>query len=342
MSYKYYYKKSKTKLVSARLVPPEPIIVTVIGGGFDTRVISFTAESQDAIITGGGFGSVFSSFGGSDIDGGSFLTSFSSSVQANNEALVIGRGFATEFVIAGQGIIDVNAVGGGFSTEFSAYDAARVKGGAFNSSLLSAVEASDLVSIVGNGFTQSVIIVGVGNESANITGRGFSSSLFYNNVIGGGFDTRPIIAVINDVSRGGSFVMNIHTNEVSRYTNYDFLHIIHVGNKSYGVKSDGLYFLGGDLDIDQAINGTIELKETDFGIYQSKNVPSVYINSDESTDITSFIDGIIGGTYTSQFSGRKTKLSRKSRGRYWKLKIEKIKQLDGVEILPQKLQRRVK
>lgn len=146
--------------------------------------------------------------------------------------------------------------------------------------------------------------------------------------------------------------MNVNTAETSQYSNYNFMHIINIGNKHYGVKSDGLYLLEGTTDSGTAINGSITTKETNFisaddnkpkfSPYQSKRMNYVYLNTDTPTTITPFVDGVQKLTCTSSFGGRKTKMALGNSGRYWQFKIDGIIKLEGLELIPLALQRRIK
>lgn len=144
----------------------------------------------------------------------------------------------------------------------------------------------------------------------------------------------------SQVANAVAYNLNIHTSESTRYTGMNFLHIIAIGNQYYGVREDGLYLL--DEDTNSAINGTIVLKDTDFGEFKSKHLQYVYLNSDTKTKITPHVDGVQKtGQYTG-FGGRKCVLGLGDHGRYWQLKIENIKKLEGLEFLPELSQRRVK
>lgn len=144
------------------------------------------------------------------------------------------------------------------------------------------------------------------------------------------------------VSNAVAYVMNVHTQESTKYSNFGFLHIVNIGGKPYGVKADGLYLLEGTTDYGVAINGTVSTKETDFGSFHSKNVPTVYLNSDTLTTITPIVDAVTHPAYSSTFGGRKTLIARGVTGRYWRFKIDGIQQLEGVEFLPETRQKRVK
>jgi len=176
--------------------------------------------------------------------------------------------------------------------------------------------------------------------SASIVFSAFQSSVVYANIPFVSFAANGVgsTAINNTVA----YVLNIATEESTRYTNYDFMHIITIGGKHYGVKSDGLYLLEGDTDNGSAINGSITTKDSDHGAYASKRMAYVYMNSDSSTTITPFVDGVEKPKHASSFGGRKTKMARGNKGRYWQLKIENIVTLQGMEILPEATQRRVK
>lgn len=141
-----------------------------------------------------------------------------------------------------------------------------------------------------------------------------------------------------------AYCMNLHTNESFEWSNMAFLHIIRIGTDFYGVKSTGLYKLSSSYttDASTAINANILTKETDFGTYKSKRLQYAYLGSDSPTVITPIFDGVIKQSHASAFGGRKTKMSLKNSGRYVQLQISGIKELTGLELLPQELQRRVK
>jgi hypothetical protein len=139
-----------------------------------------------------------------------------------------------------------------------------------------------------------------------------------------------------------AYVLNMTTAETTVYSNYPFRHIIHVGGTPYGVTATGLYHLAGGSDAGVPIVGTITTKETDLGQFQSKYVPTVYLNSDTTIDVAPYVDAELKPTYKGSFDGRKCHLARGLAGRYWRFKLLNIKMLEGLEILPETKQRRVK
>jgi len=176
--------------------------------------------------------------------------------------------------------------------------------------------------------------------SASIGFPAFQSSVVYANIPFVSFAAAGMGST--DINNSVAYVLNITTEESTRYTNYDFMHIITIGGKHYGVKSDGLYLLQGDTDDGTAINGSIKTKDSDHGVYASKRLAYIYMDSESPTTITPFVDGVEKPKHASSFGGRKTKMARGNKGRYWQLKVENIVSLQGMEILPEATQRRVK
>jgi len=177
----------------------------------------------------------------------------------------------------------------------------------------------------------------------NVSGGFIETGLSYFNISGLGPVFSLSSLVSESLSNSIAYVLNVHTTESWKYTNYPFMHIIHIAGKPYGVKADGLYLLEGATDSGTAINGTVTSKDTDFGIFASKNVHEAYLNSDTATTIQPTVDGVLApSAYPSSFGGRKVDIARGLEGRYWKFKIDNIVKLEGLEITPVLRQRRVK
>jgi hypothetical protein len=72
-------------------------------------------------------------------------------------------------------------------------------------------------------------------------------------------------------------------DEVTRYTNFPFTHIVRYQNSYYGVAADGLYLLGGNTDYASptatAIPWNFETHITDFDSAMLKTVDSAYIGA---------------------------------------------------------------
>lgn len=164
----------------------------------------------------------------------------------------------------------------------------------------------------------------------------------------GGAVSTAAIAHVSGITYGGASTvglnvqntdaqcLNIRLGETTRYSNFGYDHIIHVGNTPYAVKPDGLYALTG------SVTGKILTKETDFGEFQSKRCPYVYVDGDTQVSVTAIVDGNAKIPHLSAYGGRKTHLARGNSGRYWQFKIENIVRCEGLEPLPELRQRRVK
>jgi hypothetical protein len=317
--------------------------IAISGRGFSTPfpVISVTPGFPNTV-TGQGFSTTPQIFGGAVVTGSGFTQTPTITVLANNEFTVIGRGLATQLGFSYSAPAVINVSGGGISSSPQIFGGGLVTGRGFGSALSYSALTSDTINVTGRGFGTVLSSYALAPTTITVTGNGFSSGLQHITITGQGIATFPVIQFASAFVNTEAFVMNILTNEVSRYTNYPFMHIATIGGKPYGVKADGFYPLSGILDGVAPINGTIITKDTDFGIYQSKNVPYVYLNGDDTYKVTPIVDSKNMPSVTSTFKGRKAHPGRGNKGRYWSFKIEGIQELQGVEYLPDQLQRRVK
>lgn len=150
-----------------------------------------------------------------------------------------------------------------------------------------------------------------------------------------------------------AFAYNTMHNAVTYYTNYGFDNIITVNGVNYGVKSDGLYSLGGDLDISTAIDAEFELHPTNYGTVQTKNVGYLYISSRSSGDfvVDSIADeisytnyGTIGRGAGDVFNWR-ARLGKGVKAVNWGFKVKNINgadfQIQSVDALPLEHKRKV-
>jgi len=317
--------------------------VTLGGRGFSTTFPTLTIVPELAsTITGQGFSTAPSIFGGAVVTGGGFRQAPVITVLANNEFTVTGRGLATQLGFSFSASTNGAVNGRGFSSAATILGGAVVTGRGFSSLVQASVLTSEIGVVTGRGFGSSLDSYTLAPTTITVLGGGFASGLSKITVTGQGIATYPTIQFTSASVNTEALVMNVVNNQVSRYTNYPFIHIISIGGTSYGVKADGLYLLGGSTDINTIVNGFIITAETDFGIFQSKNVPYVYLNGDDKYKVTPIVDGINKPSVSSTFKGRKAHPGRGNKGRYWAFKIEGIEHLQGVEYLPEILQRRVK
>lgn len=322
-------------------------VMYVTGASFaSTPNIQYTLPDE-IIVRGQGFATSASVHGGSVVSGAGFASSIAATVIPNNEFFVSGAGFKTTFGSSSISDAQISVRGRGFKTWASIHGGSIATGNGFQTATAITAIGNESASVTGSSFKTTFVSSAFSNTGIYARGGGFSSILRRSVVRGSGFATITRLSFEFDANYAQAFVMNLNTNEVTRYTNYPFIHVARVGNEEYGFALDGIYRLNGPLDGLTKVNGQITTKDTDFNTqdfdgFQSKNVPLLYANTDNTIKVTAIVDGAAMPRQTSQFDGRKTKLARGARGRYWAMKVENITKLQGLEFLPEKLQRRVK
>ena len=202
---------------------------------------------------------------------------------------------------------------------------------------------SNRINVSGSFLETSVAFSGTMEQRITVAGGFIDTYLAYSSVAGGFISTSLSAAGSEAITPAVAYVMNVHTTESTRYSNFPFLHIVHIGGKPYGVKADGLYLLEGATDSGAPISGSATTKCTDFGSFNSKHVNEVYLDSDTATTITPTVDDVlIAQSYPSSFGGRRVAMARGLEGRYWSFRIDGIQKLQGIEISPLIRQRKVK
>lgn len=146
------------------------------------------------------------------------------------------------------------------------------------------------------------------------------------------------------VSSVVAYAMNTKTAQLTKYTNFDFLAIIRLGNNHYGVKPNGLYKFTGNTDNGTAIDARFTTHETDYGTNKLKNVAHVYLDSEDPSYCAAIVDGVEKTEQPSSFGGRKTKLARGTLGRWWQYRIRNRNaklRVAGIEVLVEERDRRI-
>lgn len=313
----------------------------VTGGGVSWAATAVLVP-MDGAVTGQGFLANATIYGASDVTGAAFSKGLSANLVSTNEAFVTGRGFTTVPTLGLAGQWYARVTGRGFASATKVYGGASVTGGGFTATPAITLTAPWPIHITGGAFTSTLKATVVAPTSITVTGGTFKSTLWHSKVTGRGFATAPVIEFAYTPVYAEAFVMNILTTEVSRYQNYPFMHVARLGTEHYGFTSSGIYHITGTDDELTPVNGKITTMQTDFDCFQSKNVPYLYANIDLPISVTPYIDNLPGPKQNSLFSGRKVKLGRGNKGRYWYFLIENISTLYGVEYLPERIQRRVK
>jgi hypothetical protein len=180
--------------------------------------------------------------------------------------------------------------------------------------------------------------------SANIIVPAFST--LYGDLSG----VVPLVSVTGiitatSVSSELAYVMDMGIEEMTTYTNYGFDYIVRFGGQYYGIKSNGMYLLEGADDNGTSISSTVKLNDIDFGTAKRKHVPYLYLDTDNNTDITTYVDRTQISTYRSRLGNKRTKLARGPRGRDWAFEIQNVdgNKLDvrNIELFPHIRDRKV-
>lgn len=314
----------------------------VVGRTFETSPIISALETPVIGVVGKGFTSAPTIQSGATARGSSFASTLSVTYSTDNTAHVTGVQFSTNLVASVLTSENVSVIGRGFHTGPILLGAASVAGVGFTTSPAVGGVSSSKAIVTGATFSTSAVISGVMPEIATVVGTGFASGLYYSRIVGGAFSTTPVIQTEFTAEYAEAYVMNIKTNAVSRYQNFPFTHVGRIGDKYYGFDAVGIYELTGTTDTDVEVNGTIHTATLDFGVFNSKNVPYMYVNGDDEYTITGYVDDEEQPPFISGFSGRRVKLARGNKGRYWAFKIEGVSKLQGLEFMPDQLSRRVK
>ena len=95
-----------------------------------------------------------------------------------------------------------------------------------------------------------------------------------------------------------AYAVNLATSAVTHYTNFPFDNILRFGNKFYGVKSDGLFEITGDVDLAAQIAAHVKTFQTDFGSKNFKRVPYIYASCRASNGVTIGLTPDEGTTYS--------------------------------------------
>jgi hypothetical protein len=313
------------------------------GYGFDTLPI-LTGKPIESGLVGAMFGTAPQIYQAGMLEGYGFGTTPTITLNPRNEAFLEGYGFGTNFTGVWISGTNGTAAGRGFDTQAVLLGGGILTGRSFSTAADLNASAPITASLVGRSFSTTFAGRATAFETGRLIGRGFNSDLgFSASVIGRGFETLSTITATFGTDFKVAFVMNVANYQVSRYTNYPFNNIVSVYGKHYGVTEDGLHLLEGETDIDTPVVGSITSKDDDFGDMFSKNVPFAYLGCDDvDISITPTVDDVEYPTYVESFDGRKVKMARGIKGRYWRLRIDNIKKLQSMETIQETLDRRVK
>lgn len=319
-----------------------PTTLSFTGQGYVATLSATVDVNYGITFTGQGYAVVPSMFGGFILDGSGYNVTLSATLLPDYNTVFNGRGYQASLVASVPWVVPATLTGRGYVASLVSYGGFRFTGHGYSVSLSATSTSSERITFTGEGYAAGLQATVLTSTAITFTGTGYRAELSRQSFTGRGYAVNAQMSVAIDTAYAEAFVMNIMSNEVSRYTEYPFMHIARVGSVYYGVKSDGLYALTGNNDDGATIASSITTKDTDFGVFQSKNVPYIYVDTDAELDVTPIVDEVETNTYTATFGGRKVKLGRGNKGRYWAFKLDNITTLQGLEYLPDQLQRRVK
>jgi hypothetical protein len=135
------------------------------------------------------------------------------------------------------------------------------------------------------------------------------------------------------------YVTNAATGGVTRYDNFGFRSFVQVGQRSFGVRADGLYELNGDTDNGDLINAVVDFVAEDFDTAMKKRVDNLYVGL--ATDGQIFVrmrddDGREVVYRAAQYkSTYKVKTGKGLASRFWNMRLEIVGatygEIDNVE-----------
>ena len=321
----------------------------VTGNGFYAELISSVAEQNTAHVIGAKISAWATVFGGATAQGHGFTTLFSATIDATETAYVTGDGFQAQAAIVAAAIFNAAALGRGFSAPAKIYGAGVTLGREFAQTMSAVGISPESLYVSGGSFASRPTITAQSIVSAKVTGIGFISGILKGSTQGRSFTTQLVIKIADTTQFSEAFVLNLipptdNLYSISRYQNYPFSHLFRLDNTQYGVTHEGVYALEGTYDSTEEapVSGTIKLNEDDLSIFNSKNIPYIYLNGEDDYEATAFVDDVEQPTFNSGFGGRRVRLARGSKGRYWYFRIRGIKSLYGVEYKPENLGRKVK
>ena len=327
------------------------VSVGVFNRGYGALVgdtFATTASIAGAPVNNGLTGSTFQATLQADqaavLAGAGFYVSPELTAQANNQAFLTGYGFRAELLATVIGRSNTALVGGGFAVSPQLFGAATAIGRGFSAKLQGITSAKESAKLIGATFETAFTAAAVGFISAKVTGGTFRAAIGHQaQLVASAFAVYPQLSAKIGGDITDAFTLNILTGDSTRYDNFPFSGIIRVDGKYFGVASDGLYLLDGDTDDGDPIQHFAITKDDDFGTMQSKNIPYMYLGCDDvDATVTPIVDDIEYSAYPVDFGGRRAKLPRGAKGRYWRMKISAFTKLHSLETKEIDLARKVK
>lgn len=121
----------------------------------------------------------------------------------------------------------------------------------------------------------------------------------------------------------------------SQYLNFNFNSMARFGDIFLGANEDGLFTIGGDNDNGDDIAAFLETRTTDFGNSNPKKAREIVVGYEADGDLSVTVTAEDAESESITFDATKTgqqrrmkRVSRKCKGRYWKVKVANV---DGAD-----------
>jgi len=294
-------------------------------GGFYTYLTATGTNLAPTSAELGGFSTSLLALSGAAAKLGGFSASLTASVTMDAYATVNIAGPLTTLVASGYGgSIGEATLKLSLTKDIQAFTGAQLTAEGFSSTLTAHALVGVYARAYLGGFTTSLDAQGSALDYAVAILRPPVIGMMHGVARLGGFTTQLIAGNKLVVNTSVAYAINLSSAETTQYAGFTFDYIMRLGGNYYGVQSNGLYLLEGADDNGVAIDGVALTHKTDFDTAKHKRVPFMYIDSDGPTNITSVVDGVRRNTYLSKFGGRRTKLGRGPKGRFWEFEITNV------------------
>jgi len=318
---------------------------------FDTEIDVRVRPVEVFNITG--FETEFLLLGGGELGLSGFTTTFTATAIPGTLSAFDIPGFSTTFSLQAQAELQAVVSVTGFDTAFA------INAG---STAIAITGFDTTVSVAATGLSQSWLgISGFGTAfdlsstlgtKASLSIGGFETDWLWGALTLSGFDTDVRLHVdLAQLSEDHVYAVHLVNGEqgvdfeTTRYTGYAFTHIVRYKGVHYGLQPDGLYLLEGNDDAGTVISASFRTAMSDFGTAKHKRVPYLYLDTEDVTVTTTFVEGQERNSYASGFGGARTRLGRGDKGRHWQFEVENVTggemSISSLEIYPNVLSRKV-
>ncbi len=151
-----------------------------------------------------------------------------------------------------------------------------------------------------------------------------------------------------DKLAGIQYATNTLSNAITGYRNFDFAQLIHTPSGSFGVRSDGLYRIGGDDDAGDLIDAYVDLGGKNFDILMPKHMVAMFFGMTTDGQVLAVLRDDSGNDRTYRVAQRaefmRSNPAQAVTSKVWRLRLEVYgatqAELDSVEFMVSPTSRR--